>query len=80
MRLNLKLGAVIMTLLSACGALAVGCSSQTDDAETAGTRAAVTCISSGTCAAGQHCSTEDGVCNSTGMLTVCSGTCVAGAQ
>jgi hypothetical protein len=35
-----------------------------------------TCMSSSTCAAGQHCSVEDGVCNPTGMLAVCSGTCV----
>lgn len=36
----------------------------------------VTCMSSASCAAGEHCSTEDGVCNPTGMLAVCSGTCV----
>lgn len=38
-----------------------------------------TCMSSASCAAGEHCSVEDGVCNPTGMLAVCSGTCVAGA-
>jgi hypothetical protein len=38
--------------------------------------AAPTCMSSATCGAGEHCSTEDGVCNSSGMLAVCSGTCV----
>lgn len=37
----------------------------------------VVCLSSGTCGAGQHCSTEDGVCNPYGMLAVCAGTCVA---
>lgn len=36
----------------------------------------VSCLSSSSCAAGEHCSTEDGVCNSSGMLAVCSGTCV----
>ncbi len=35
-----------------------------------------TCMSSATCPAGQHCSTEDGVCNPVGMLAVCGGTCV----
>lgn len=35
------------------------------------------CFSSSTCAAGQHCSTEDGVCNAHGMLAVCAGTCVS---
>lgn len=34
------------------------------------------CLSSATCPAGQHCSTEDGVCNPVGMLAVCGGTCV----
>jgi hypothetical protein len=34
------------------------------------------CLSSASCAPGEHCSVEDGVCNSTGMLAVCSGTCV----
>ncbi|MBX3190459.1 MAG: hypothetical protein KF819_25895 [Labilithrix sp.] len=34
------------------------------------------CLSSATCGAGEHCSTEDGVCNSYGMLAVCAGTCV----
>jgi hypothetical protein len=34
------------------------------------------CMSSNSCAPGEHCSTEDGVCNSSGMLAVCSGTCV----
>lgn len=34
------------------------------------------CLSSDSCAAGQHCSTEDGVCNPHGMLAVCAGTCV----
>jgi hypothetical protein len=38
------------------------------------------CLSSGTCAAGEHCSTEDGVCNSYGMLAVCAGNCVANAS
>ena len=38
--------------------------------------AAAVCMSSGSCDAGQHCSVEDGVCNSSGMLAVCSGTCV----
>jgi hypothetical protein len=38
--------------------------------------AVTTCMSSGSCNAGQHCSTEDGVCNSSGLLAVCSGTCV----
>ena len=37
------------------------------------------CLHSGTCAAGEHCSTEDGVCNPYGMLAVCAGTCVANA-
>ena len=40
------------------------------------TKTATVCMSSGSCGAGQHCSTEDGVCNSSGMLAVCSGTCV----
>ena len=35
-----------------------------------------TCMSSQSCGAAQHCSVEDGVCNSSGMLAVCSGTCV----
>jgi hypothetical protein len=39
--------------------------------------AAPSCMSSASCGAGEHCSTEDGVCNSSGMLAVCSGTCVA---
>lgn len=34
------------------------------------------CYASDTCAPGTHCSVEDGVCNSSGMLQVCSGTCV----
>ncbi len=34
------------------------------------------CMSSSQCSNGQHCSTDDGVCNSTGLLAVCSGTCV----
>lgn len=38
--------------------------------------ATTVCMSSGSCNDGQHCSTEDGVCNSSGMLAVCSGTCV----
>ncbi len=37
---------------------------------------ATVCLHSGTCAAGEHCSTEDGVCNPHGMLAVCAGTCV----
>jgi len=37
---------------------------------------AATCMSSDACGPGLHCSTEDGVCNSSGMLAVCSGTCV----
>jgi hypothetical protein len=35
----------------------------------------VVCYSSSSCAAGEYCTTEDGVCNSSGMLTVCSGFC-----
>lgn len=35
------------------------------------------CFSSASCGAGEYCTTEDGVCNSSGMLTVCSGTCEA---
>lgn len=38
------------------------------------------CLSSNTCPAGQHCSTEDGVCNPVGMLAVCGGTCVESAK
>lgn len=38
------------------------------------------CLSSNSCAADQHCSTEDGVCNPYGMLAVCAGTCVANAK
>lgn len=34
------------------------------------------CLSSSSCGAGEHCSTEDGVCNPYGMLAVCAGTCV----
>ncbi len=41
---------------------------------------ATVCLSSGSCSSGQHCSTEDGVCNSYGMLAVCAGTCVVGAS
>ena len=37
------------------------------------------CLSSESCEPGEHCSTEDGVCNPYGMLAVCAGTCVAGA-
>jgi hypothetical protein len=33
------------------------------------------CLSSGSCDAGEYCTTEDGVCNSYGMLAVCAGTC-----
>lgn len=33
------------------------------------------CYSSDSCPANMYCTTEDGVCNSSGMLTVCSGTC-----
>ena len=33
------------------------------------------CLSSSSCAAGQYCTTEDGVCNPYGMLAVCAGTC-----
>jgi hypothetical protein len=33
------------------------------------------CLSSSSCAAGEHCTTEDGVCNPYGMLAVCAGTC-----
>lgn len=40
----------------------------------------VKCFSSATCNAGEHCSVEDGVCNSSGMLAVCSGTCVASSK
>jgi hypothetical protein len=36
----------------------------------------VVCLSSESCEANEHCSTEDGVCNPQGMLTVCAGTCV----
>ena len=35
------------------------------------------CLSSQSCAAGEHCTTEDGVCNPYGMLAVCAGTCEA---
>jgi hypothetical protein len=35
------------------------------------------CLSSASCAAGEHCSTEDGVCNPHGMLAVCAGNCVS---
>ena len=35
------------------------------------------CLSSSSCKAGEHCSTEDGVCNPYGMLAVCAGNCVA---
>lgn len=38
------------------------------------------CYSSDSCAADEYCTTEDGVCNSSGMLTVCSGTCETGAR
>lgn len=41
---------------------------------------ATVCLSSNSCAAGEHCSTEDGVCNPHGMLAVCAGTCVAGGS
>jgi hypothetical protein len=34
------------------------------------------CLGSNSCSSGKHCSTEDGVCNSYGMLAVCAGTCV----
>jgi hypothetical protein len=37
------------------------------------------CVSSSTCPGGTRCSTEDGECLSTGMLAVCSGTCVENA-
>jgi hypothetical protein len=37
--------------------------------------ARATCYSSDDCGAGQYCTTEDGVCNSYGMLAVCAGTC-----
>jgi len=33
------------------------------------------CLSSSSCAAGEYCTTEDGVCNPFGMLAVCAGTC-----
>lgn len=33
------------------------------------------CLSSGSCAPGEYCTTEDGVCNPYGMLAVCAGTC-----
>lgn len=33
------------------------------------------CLSSSSCAAGEYCTTEDGVCNPYGMLAVCAGTC-----
>lgn len=36
------------------------------------------CFSSGSCAADEYCTTEDGVCNSSGMLAVCSGFCEKG--
>jgi hypothetical protein len=39
-------------------------------------KTATVCMSSNSCDGGQHCSVEDGVCNSSGMLAVCSGTCV----
>lgn len=38
------------------------------------------CLSSDSCAAGTHCSVDDGVCNPYGMLAVCAGTCVAGSK
>lgn len=38
------------------------------------------CLSSGSCGAGEHCSTEDGVCNPYGMLAVCAGTCVGASK
>ena len=38
------------------------------------------CLSSGSCAADEFCSTERGTCNATGMLAVCSGTCDKGAR
>ncbi|MBS2013509.1 MAG: hypothetical protein JST00_11505 [Deltaproteobacteria bacterium] len=42
--------------------------------------ASAVCLSSASCAAGEHCSVEDGVCNPYGMLAVCAGNCVAGAK
>lgn len=41
---------------------------------------AVACMSSASCAGDEFCTTEIGVCNSTGMLAVCSGTCAKGAR
>lgn len=38
------------------------------------------CYSSESCADDEYCTTEDGVCNSSGMLAVCSGTCAKGAR
>lgn len=35
------------------------------------------CYASDDCGATEYCTTEDGVCNSSGMLAVCSGTCEA---
>lgn len=40
---------------------------------------ATVCMGSESCGVGNHCSVQDGVCNSSGMLAVCSGTCVPGA-
>lgn len=41
--------------------------------------APVSCYSSDDCLTAEHCSTEDGVCNASGMIQVCSGTCVPDA-
>ena len=38
------------------------------------------CMSSGSCAADEFCTTEHGVCDSTGILAVCSGTCEKGER
>jgi hypothetical protein len=36
---------------------------------------ALSCTSTSACRTGEHCSTDDGDCESTGMLAVCSGRC-----
>lgn len=40
----------------------------------------VKCMSSNGCEADEFCTTEQGDCESTGMLAVCSGTCAKGAR
>jgi hypothetical protein len=42
--------------------------------------AGAVCLSSSSCAAGEYCTTEDGVCNPYGMLAVCAGTCALAPQ